>query len=183
MAILVAPPAVFEAGTTVAFTQPAVVSAFGAVSVSDGWGVTWHLRRLDGTDDADVVGVADGDGWTVTLTAATSALLTVGGYRWAIRAIKATETVTLSAGTVTVSPNLADTDADVRTWEETTLAVVEAALAGTIEGEVKLYMIAGRQVQTFSPDELMKMRAQLRAQVRAQRSGSAFGSVAVRFCR
>jgi hypothetical protein len=61
--------------------------------------------------------------------------------------------------------------------EERTLAVVEAALAGTIEGETRVYMIAGRQVQTFTPNELMQLRVQLQAAIAMQRTGARAGKV------
>lgn len=142
-------------------------------------GLVWHLRRTDGTDDATVTATDDGAQWTVTLTAATSAGLTAGEYRWALRATASGVVQTLASGTCTVTPDLTAIDEDVRTWEEQTLAVVKAALKGTIEGETRMYMIAGRQVQTFSPDELMRLKDRLEAVVQAQRTGT-FG-VALRF--
>lgn len=177
MTLPTTPPATFEAGTTVSFTTAPITTALGLVSPPT-WGLVWHVRRTDGTDDATVTATDDGAQWTVTLTAATSAGLTAGEYRWALRATASGVVQTIASGTCTVTPDLTAIDEDVRTWEERTLAVVEAALAGTIEGETKMYMIAGRQVQTFSPAELMKLRAQLQTIVSAQR-GTGFG-VAVR---
>jgi hypothetical protein len=173
MTLPTTPPATFEAGTTVSFTQAPVTTALGLVSPPT-WGLVWHLVRTDGTYDAAVTATDDGAQWTVTLTAAASDALTAGEYRWALRASASGVVQTVASGTLTVAPSLTAPGVDVRTWEERTLAVVEAALAGTIEGETRMYMIAGRQVQTFSPAELMKLRAQLQTVVATQR-GTGFG--------
>jgi hypothetical protein len=134
----------------------------------------WHLVRTDGADDASVTATDDGAQWTVTLTAAASDALTAGEYRWALRATASGVVQTVASGTLTVAPNLTAPGNDVRTWEERTLEVVQAALAGTIEGETRMYMISGRQVQTFSPAELMKLRSQLQMVIAVQR-GTGFG--------
>lgn len=168
MTLPTSPPASFEAGTTVSFTQVPVTTALGLVSPPT-WTLVWRLAKTDGTDDAAVTATDDGARWTCTMSAAVAAGLTPGEYRWALRASASGVVQTLSTGTLAVTPDLTVLGVDVRTWEERTLAVVEAALTGTIEGEAKLYMIAGRQVQTFTPAELMKMRAQLQTTIAAQR--------------
>lgn len=177
----IAPPSTFAAGDTVAFTQAPTTTALGAVSPAEGWALSWLLRKTDGADSASATTTDDGTQWTVTLAATTSATLQAGAWRWVLRATKSADVVTLSHGTLTVTPDLGAVGEDVRTWEEKTLAVVEGALAGTLEGELRMYMIAGRQVQTFGPEELMRLRAQLRDAVASQQRGSAFGSLAVRF--
>jgi hypothetical protein len=181
MTVHTTPPPAFEAGTTVTFTQAPITTALGVVSPADGWALEWLLRKTDGSDDADITATDDGTTWTVALSPTASAALSAGSYRWALRASQGTPVTavtTLSSGTVTVTPDLSAAGEDVRTWEERTLAIVEAALAGTLEGETRMYMIAGRQVQTFAPAELMRLRAQLQTTIAAQR-GTGFG-VAVR---
>ena len=165
------PPASFEAGTTVAFTQAAASTTLGTVSPATGWSLSWLLRKTDGTDEANVLATDDGTLWTVTFSAALSGALAAGECRAGRRATKALETVTLAQSTVTVTPNLSLGGVDVRTWEERTLEAVEAALSGTVDGALKMYMIAGRQVMTYTPDELMKLRARLQATIAAQRTG------------
>jgi hypothetical protein len=172
MTLPTTPPATFEAGTTVSFTQAPTTTALGLVSPPT-WGLVWHVVRTDGADSASVTATNDGAQWTVTLTAAASEALTAGDYRWALRATASGVVQTVASGTLTVTPNLTAPGNDVRTWEERTIEVVEAALAGTIEGETRMYMIAGRQVQTFSPDELMRLRDRLRNTIAKQRRGGA----------
>lgn len=171
------PPTAFEAGTTVAFTVPATETSLGTVSPAGGWGLTWHLR---GVSEADVTATANTDTWTVTLTATASQALGAGGYTWALRGTLGVtptqQVVTLSTGVLTVTPDMLEALAgDLQSWEEKTLAVVHAALDGTIAGEMKMYMIGGRQVMTFSLDELMALRTRLLYTIRAQR-GQGFGT-------
>ncbi len=173
------PPATLEAGTTVTFTQAPITTALGVVSPADGWALTWLLRKTDGSDDVDVAATDDGARWTVALSATASAALSPGSYRWALRASLSGQVTTLTSGTCTVTPDLSEVDADVRTWEERTLEVVEAALAGTIEGEMKMYMIAGRQVMTYGPDELMRLRDRLQAAVNIARRGGVRATLTV----
>jgi hypothetical protein len=166
------PPTAFEAGTTVAFTQGASFTGVGEVSPAGGWSLVWHLRKIDGGAEADVPATDDGERWTVTLSAATAATLSPGPYRWALRATQGPVLQTLSSGTITITPDLALGGEDVRTWEERTLEAVEAALSGTMEGGLKMYTIAGRQVSTMTPDELLKIRAQLQAAVSVARTNT-----------
>ena len=175
------PPAIFAAGDSVVFRQSAVTTALGVVSPAEGWSLAWLVRKTDGSDDANGTVTADGSEWTVRLTASVTSALAAGAYRWVLRASKAADTLTLAHGTCTVTPDLSDVGVDVRTWEERTLAVVEAALAGTIEGEAKMYTIAGRQVATFTPDELMRLRVNLQAAIAMQRTGAGAGKVSAQW--
>jgi hypothetical protein len=77
-------------------------------------------------------------------------------------------------GYLTVDPDWSQlADGEAIPFAERLLAIVEAALTGSLTGEMRRYMIAGRQVETYSPDELMRLRARCQTEVAAKQG--AFG--------
>lgn len=164
---LTTPPDSITAGDSVQFT----VSPNG-FRASDGGTLTFALA---GMSVLEVTGAANGDAWDVTLTAAQTAALAVGTYRWRLRVAEGATVTTVDTGRLTVEPDLATLSYGSGIgYAERTLAIVEAALTGTLEGEMKMYMIAGRQVQTFSLDELRRHRSALLTEIAALR-GEGFG--------
>jgi hypothetical protein len=138
-----------------------------------GWSLTWALA---GPSVVTVASVAAGAAHTLTLTATQTAVLSAGAYRWSLRAVNGSTSATIEVGRLTVEADLATLAAgETLDWAEKTLTIAKAALAGTLEGEMKMYMIAGRQVMTFSPDELMRLISQLEARVGAIQTGT-FGT-------
>jgi hypothetical protein len=167
------PPTALAAGTTVSFTWPATDTALGTVSAAGGWALTWHLR---GARVADVTATSTDNLWTLALTASASQALTAGAYSWLLRATLGAQRVDLASGVLTVTPDLvAAGPGDALSWAEKTLAIVEGALTGTLEGEMKMYMIGGRQVMTFSLDELRRERSRLMVEL-AAKQGHGFGT-------
>jgi hypothetical protein len=167
------PPAQFEAGTTVRFTQLPVTSAFGDVSPAAGWSLTWLLR---GPGEADALATDDGAIWTVNLSATATRALSPGPYTWALRASAGGDVVTIASGRCTVTVDMAEAVAgDVQTWEERTLAVVEAALSGNLTDAVQFYMIGDQQINRIPIEKLMAIRTQLQSAVAQQRSAAGFG--------
>ncbi len=123
-----------------------------------------------------ITGTANGTAWDVTLSSAVTTTLTAGTYQWRLRHTESGVVRTVQTGATTVVADLATVAAGAAlSWEEKALPVVEAALSGTIEGEMKMFMIGGRQVMTFSFKELMTLRGQLLAAIAAKR-GTTFGT-------
>jgi hypothetical protein len=167
------PPASFAAGTTVRFTQGAVTTALGEVSPAAGWSLAWHVR---GIGEADATVTSDGTRWTVSLPATATQALTAGGYTAVLRASRSGDVIDLAVQQVTVTVDLANAVAgELQTWEERTLAVVEAALSGNLTDGVQFYMIGDQQVNRIPLDKLMAIRTQLQSAVAQQRSASGFG--------
>lgn len=157
-------PATITAGDSVAITL-----TLADYPASDGWSVSWALA---GPSVLTVTSTADDDDHLLDATIAETSALTAGLYQYRVRATLSTASYTIEKGTLTVEADLGTaSDGDFTAWEETTLAIVEAALAGTIEGEMKMHMIAGRQVMTFTPAELMALRRQLKNAI-ARRSNN-----------
>lgn len=173
---LTAMPATFTAGDTVRL-RLTVADA----SAADGGTLTLALA---GASTLTASGVAAGAAWDVTLPASETAALERGTYAWRTRLVEDGVTRTVGSGVVTITPDLATlAPGEAQSWDEKTLAIVEAALTGTITGEMRRYMIAGRQVETFSLKELIDLRNQLERRIAAQRRGSAFGKIQVAFVR
>lgn len=158
---LSAMPARFSAGSTVCveFSHP-------DYPASDGWELVLYLG---GPARTHADGVADGGGWIVTLAASATASLVPGTYSWAARASLDEVTVDIASGIVVVTPDLASGTADLRSWEERALEVVEAMLIGALPESAQTFQIDGRMIGEFSRAELMNVRNDLAAAVAHQR--------------
>ena len=168
MTTLTALPESFPAGTTVRLAR-----SYGDFPASAGWALKLYLA---GAAVMNAAGVADGDGFVITLTAAATAALTPGLYRWVERATKGSESYDAASGLVTVTRNLATAAAgDAQSWEEKQLAEVEAAIATMIAGKLQRYQIASRVGEYFTLDEMRKLRGELIAAVNRQRNGGQIG--------
>lgn len=162
VATLTALPDTFPAGTTVKYTRS--LSDYPATS---GWTLKLLLAGA-GTHAEDAV--ANGDAFDVTLTAAETAALPPGDYRWVERVEKGGEVYDVATGVVTVTPNLATaTPGSLQSWEEKELAAVEAAIAAILAGGIAAYQIAGRAVTKVDLPTLQKLRASLRTEIARQR--------------
>lgn len=169
---LTAIPATITAGDSYAITL--TLSAYPA---SAGWALSYAIA---GPQVETWTSAASGDAHVLTLSSASTATLPAGTYTYRVRAARSGDAVTVLSGVQTVAADLgAAVPNEYVSWAQRTLAIVEAALTNTLTGEMKMYMIWGRQVQTFTPDELFKARARLKAEI-AQATTRTFG-VPVRF--
>jgi len=165
------PPAQIIAGDSVAFTLS--YADYQAPT----WSVTWALA---GVSSKAVASTADGTDHAISLTNTETAALGAGTYQWRTRVTDGTTVTTVETGTLVVSPDIGEAlPGDLVSFYEKTIPVLQAALTNTLSGEMKMYMIAGRQVMTFSPKELQAMLDDYTARVAVAR-GDAFGA-AIRF--
>lgn len=139
-----------------------------AYPASAGWTLTYALA---GAAVASWASTASGDAHVLTLAAASTAGLSAGAYRFAVRATKAGGVVeTIETGIVTV---LADVTAMVQGdgvsyWQTLKAAAESALLSIMTNGGVQMVMINGRQTM-FTPDLCRKVIAECNAQLDAQR--------------
>ena len=162
-------PATITAGDTVRLTL-----TVADASAADGGVLTFAMAGA--VVITPITGTANGVDWDVTIPSTVTTTLTAGTYQWRTRLVESAVTRTVQTGVTTVVADLATVAAgETLSWEEKALPVVEAALSGTIEGEMKMFMIGGRQVMTFSLKELMTLRGQLQAAIAGKR-GSSFGT-------
>lgn len=171
---LTAEPDVLRAGDTVVLQVEAA-----DYPASAGWQMTLYLR---GASTLDVTATGAGSTYTFTLASSSTANLLPGLYRWRRRVSKAAEVYTVAEGTLTVAPNLATAGAGAAlSWEERTLAVIEAFLEGHAVDAVASYTIGGQQVTRIPLPELLTLRTRLRAAVAAQRRGGKLAAVRMTF--
>jgi hypothetical protein len=77
---------------------------------------------------------------------------------------------------INVEPDAASSPAGIyQTFEEKTLAVIEAALSGNLSGGMQSYQIAGRAVSKYNLDELAQLRGRFRAAVWRQHNPGRLG--------
>jgi len=120
-----------------------------------------------------LVAVAQGNGWTTSITAAQSAGLAVGRFFWAAYASKTGVRVTASTGYFDVLQDLltAGTVYDGSTQNEKDLAAVRAEMTARIAGTATIeYSIGTRHLKKEPMSELIKMETHLIIKVRRDRA-------------
>lgn len=162
-------PSAFAAGTTVKYVR--TTSDYPA---NAGWSLVFHLAGASVI--TPITAAASGADHAITIPAAVTEKLLPGIYRWQELVSKSGDKFVLASGAVQVTANMAMAGAgDMQSWEEKTLAVVEAALSGRLTTDMESYQIAGRAVTKIAVADLMKLRNQLKITVAQQRSGG-FGT-------
>ena len=174
-------PASITAGDTVEFTQGSFEIPGGSAAPSDGW--TLSVRIIADPPIAAVVSDDDQQTYTVTLASSltedivTETVARIVGYvtgsgEYAGRRYQVIDQV------LTIYPNPARaTAANLKTHAERTLAIIEAAIEGTLPAGMTSYSIGGRAVTKYSPAELMGLRARYAYEVKMQRNGGAILSM------
>lgn len=148
------------------------------------------VSRLDW--DASWV-VESGNGYVVTIPAASTADLEAGTYRWAAYVTDGSSNrYTAGQGVFTVDPDLSEFAAgDAQTHNEKMLALVEAALEERLtgvaaggRGSVESYAVEGRQVSLIPTEQLTVLLNKYRRAVARERNPTtANPQMLVRFVR
>lgn len=167
---LTALPSEITAGTTVKFKRTP-----SDHPSNDGWTLTLYIA---GATKLTVVGVADGlGGYDFTLTPAnTDDLTPPGNYDWFERASKGGEVYdsrtspTLRSGVVKVLRDVATAaDGDFQSFEEKSLAALQASLTASLTDDIQDYQIAGRAVRLIPLDEKYAMMNTFRQSIELRR--------------
>lgn len=156
-------PYQFTAGTTVKFQRQ-----FTSYPATEGWA---YKVFFNGPAKFEADGVQDTDAnnnplnsWTVTLTP-TLTNVAPGWYKISeqvsltgppAEVYDVNDPQDLKHTTILANPATAAAGS-FRTWEEQTLATLQAAIAGNMSQNVQSYQIAGRAVNHYSIQELMKL--------------------------
>jgi hypothetical protein len=168
-------PEKIVAGTTVKFQR-----SFADYPASDGW--TYAIYFI-GAQKLTKAGVANGAAFDVTLAITdTDDFTTAGAVRYQEQVSKAGEVYSVGEGTTVVELNYITAAAGAtQTFEEKTLAVIEAALSGRLTSDTQSYQIGGRQVIKIPVEELIKLRNQFAYAVRYQRTGEMGSTIYAEF--
>jgi hypothetical protein len=140
-------------------------------------GISGTLQTILTTSNA-VTEVAGSPGtWDVDLdssggTAPSTQAWQVGLYSWRewVEKAGAVDRINLRRGTMLLeqaydSGALASTGKDLRSWARAALEAVEAVLIKKAAKDQLEYQIAGRQLQHYTHDEMLRFRAYLRSEV------------------
>lgn len=170
-------PAQIRAGDTVKWRDDSATDTLGVAITSADWTLTYYLRTNTASEGATVVGSAYGQGWELTIAAATSVNFDAGQWFWQAIATKAAEKVTLGAGQLTVLAALqyAGTPGafDGRTQAEKDLAAVQAAMRAIISGgAVAEYTIGSRRLKKMEMADLIQLESKLKAEVKREQAAA-----------
>lgn len=151
-------PDSFSLGTTVEYTK-----SFGDYPASDGWGFTLYLA---GAKTLPVVGVVDGNAFTVTINPSDTTGLTAGLYKYVERVDKSGEVREVGSGVVTIKSDLATArDGDEQSWLESDIAMLKAHIANRVPAGMEAYAVAGRQVSKIPLREAISMLTDLESRL------------------
>lgn len=123
--------------------------------------LTYYFR---GPTTLDKAATASGTSFLLSLSATETGQLQAGTYWWEAKASSGSTVVTLSAGSVKILPNFADSAAvqagfDGRTHARKCLDAIDAMMEGRASAAQQSYTIVGqRTVTMLTPSELIKWR-------------------------
>lgn len=163
----------FPAGTTVKFTR-----SFGDFQSSDGWAYTIYLNGL--TQKFNKAATVLNNIFQIEFVPTDTASLNPGPFRYAERLSNSGTgeiyDITGDELVINIEPNAGSAAAgSFNTFEERTLVVVEAALAGRLTSDIQSYQIAGRSVNKIPVSELLTIRGQLRVAIWRQNNPGQLG--------
>ncbi len=165
---LTAIPSTITAGDTVGVT----------LSLSDypapDWALRWALAGTDAPTPFDSTDNADGVSHDFDLSTVETAALTAGLYRWSVRAVDASNTITVGTGTLTVLADIGEVSADEEIARcERMLAACRTAKENILTGEIATMMVDGRQTVFLRLADVERLEAQYeRKLTRLQNGGN-----------
>ena len=121
--------------------------------------------------DLAAVAAPNGSDFMVTGASADTSKLQAGVYGWQMCVFDAAGKRTeLARGQVEIIADIASQDAGVddRSWVKVSLDAVRAVIQGRASRVERQYMIAGRELQLLSPEDLLKLEGQLAARYRRE---------------
>ncbi len=153
----------------------ASVDAFGNAVTSGTWTLTYYLRTNTASEGATITGTAYGQGWELTIAAATSVGFDAGQWYWQAIATAGSEKLTLGAGQLDVlaalnyagSPGAFDGRSQARKDLDAVQAAIRAMIAG---GAVQQYSIGSRNLTKMRLESLLQLEAKLKADVKREQA-------------
>ena len=172
MSILV--PELIYAGDTVIFDVPAFTNSIGTQIDSNTYALKWYARTNVTHEGATITGVAEGDGWRITVPSSTTTGFDAGTWTWQAVASYSTSQYTAGRGQFTVKATAVYTGQpgafDDRSRAEIDLEKVETAIRTLASGGmVQEYTIGSRSLKKYKMGELLQLRDNLKAEVDRER--------------
>ena len=172
MTILV--PDLIYAGDTVIFDVPSFTDSIGTVIDSGTYTLKWYARTNTASEGATITGVAEGDGWRITVPASTTTDFDAGLWTWQAVATYGSTQYTAGRGQFTVKATAVYSGTpgafDDRSRAEIDLEKVDAAIRTLATGGmVQEYSIGGRSLRRYKMTELLELRSTLQNEVAMER--------------
>ena len=172
MTILV--PDLIYAGDTVIFDVPSFTDSIGTVIDSGTYTLKWYARTNTASEGATITGVAEGDGWRITVPASTTTDFDAGLWTWQAVATYGATQYTAGRGQFTVKATAVYSGTpgafDDRSRAEIDLEKVDAAIRTLATGGMgQEYSIGGRSLRRYKMTELLELRSTLQNEVAMER--------------
>lgn len=134
------------------------------------WTLTYWCKVLGtGGQKFSIVASANGTGYSVSVTAATTAGYTAGDYSWVAVASAGSESYEVDRGTFKLLPKYnADAALDDRSHARIMLDAIEALLQNRATKDQQEYTIGTRSLKRMTKDELESWRDKYLAEVFAE---------------
>jgi len=167
-------PDTIFAGDTVIFDVPAFTDSVGNQIDSGAYTLVWYARTNIASEGANVTGVAESDGWRVTIPSSTSGAFDAGLWTWQAVATAGALQHTAGRGQFTVKATLEYSGTpgafDDRSRAQIDLDFVEGAIRTLAQGgAVQEYTIGGRSLKRYKMAELLQLRDALKSEVDRER--------------
>ena len=167
-------PEIIYAGDTIIFDVPAFADSIGTSITSGTYALKWYARTNTASEGATITGVAESDGWRITVPSSTTTNFDAGLWTWQAIATYGSLQYTAGRGQFTVKATLGYTGDpaafDDRSRAEIDLEKVEAAIRTLAEGGVvQEYTIGNRSLKRYKMSELLQLRDTLKAEVDRER--------------
>jgi hypothetical protein len=147
-------PSEFFVGDTVQWTKD--LSGFPASA----WTLKYNFISSDASaQNILITSTADGDIHSIAVARATSAGYTAGDYKWFSYVIDIGDTLrhSVASGSTTVKPDQSS-GTDARSHVKIVLDAICATIEGVASKDQKAYSIAGRSLERYSFEELLKLK-------------------------
>lgn len=147
-------PQFFTAGDTVKWNRNDL-----AAYPSSTWTLTYYFYNSAIT--YTVVATADGTGFLITISAATSATYTASDYKWEARVSNGSEEYTVDKGYWTINTDIAvlgSVGEDFRSQTKIIFDAIEAVIQGRASKDQQGYTIAGRRLDRTPIPDLIVLR-------------------------
>jgi len=172
--VTISVPEIIYAGDTIIFDVPAFTDPVGGNVDSGTYTLVWYARTNTVFEGASITGVAEADGWRITVPSSTTTDFDAGLWTWQAIATSGALQYTAGRGQFTVKATLeyAGTPSafDDRSRAEIDLEKVEAAIRTLAEGGVvQEYTIGNRSLKRYKMGELLQLRDALKAEVDRER--------------
>lgn len=157
-------PSQLQVGDTWQWTE-----SLSSYPASAGWALSFSLYRY-GQAVLQIEATASGDGFVVSVPAATTTGKAAGQWQWTAYVSKGSDRFTVETGTIKLKPDLATATSttDLRTDDEKILDALVATQQRRATKEQESMQIAGRAIRYLAPDDLERMIGIYTYKVKAQ---------------